>query len=97
MLSEFRLGVAQLTNQSLLSVGFIAIVFAGTFMGAKKLAEDKSRFIIAIAHLVSLALLIHLTNDSGRMTILFTHPILVAIMGGITGAGYAMYRSLSER
>ena len=97
MLSEFFQGVANLTNQSLLAVGFIAIVFAGAFIGARKFAEDKKLFIITIALWVGIAFLIHLTNDSGRMAILFTNPIRVAIMGGIAGAGYVMYQSLMDR
>jgi hypothetical protein len=94
MLGNFFEGVAQLANQNLLYVGFLALVAGGAFMGAKKLAEDRPLYLILVGIWIALAFLVGVANDGGGMKIMFTNPITAALIGAVCGAIQRIYQGL---
>ena len=95
MLSEFLQAAANLTKYNLLFVGFIALVFTGVLIGARKLADNKSPYLLFVALWVCIAFLAGIVHDGGSMGILFTNPFSIMLCGALIGIGEALYRRLA--
>jgi hypothetical protein len=96
MLSSFFEGVANLTHQNLLFVGFLALIAGGAFIGAKKLTENRSPYLMLVGIWFALAFLVSVTRDLGGMGQIFMNPITTALIGAIAGVGYRMYLTFSN-
>jgi hypothetical protein len=94
MLSGFFSGVAHLTHQNLLFIGFLALIFTGTFIGAKRMTENRSLYLVLVGMWIMLAFLVGVVRDGGGMNVIFTNPITVALIGAIFGAAYCSYLTL---
>jgi hypothetical protein len=96
MLSSFFEGVANLTHQNLLFVGFLALVAGGAFLGIKKITENRSPYLMLVGIWLALAFLVSVTRDLGGMGQIFMNPITTALIGAIAGAGQRMYLIVSN-
>jgi hypothetical protein len=96
MLSNFLAGVANLTHQNLVFVGFLALITTGTFIGAKKLSEDRSIYVLMVVIWLGIAFLVGIVRDGGGMGIIFVNPITVALIGAVFGLGNRIYLTLSN-
>jgi hypothetical protein len=91
MLSSFFDGVANLTHQNLLFVGFLSLIAGGAFLGTKKITENRSPYLILVGIWFALAFLVGATRDLGGMSQIFTNPITVALISAIFGASSGLY------
>jgi hypothetical protein len=96
MLSSFFEAIARLTHQNLLFIGFLALITTGTFIGAKKLSEDRSAYVLLVVVWIGLAFLVGVVRDGGGMGIIFVNPITVALIGAIFGTSHRIYLTLSN-
>jgi hypothetical protein len=96
VLSDFLGGVANLIHQNLLFVGFLALIATGTFIGAKKLSEDRSAYVLLVVVWIGLAFLVSVVRDGGGMGIIFVNPITVALIGAMFGTSHRIYLTLSN-
>jgi hypothetical protein len=95
MLSSFFEGVANLTHQNFLFVGFLALIAGGAFIGTKKLTENRSPYFMLVGIWFALAFLVGITRDIGGMSQIFLNPITVGLLGAIFGGSYTLQASIS--
>jgi hypothetical protein len=96
MMSSFFQAIDLLTHQNLLFVGFLSLIATGTFIGAKKLSEDRSAYVLLVVVWICLAFLVGVVRDGGGMGIIFVNPITVALIGAIFGTSHRIYLTLSN-
>jgi hypothetical protein len=96
MLSSFFDGIANLTHQNLLFVGFLSLIAGGAFLGTKKIIENRSPYLILVGIWFALAFLVGALRDLGGLDQIFVNPITTALLGSIFGAGYSLLKRMDS-